>query len=211
MIYKIANKDYNIIVERKRNKNTYISFDQELNIIVRTNYLTSDKKIIKILDDNYDYLLKMLSKRVKQKEKEGYFYYLGNRYDIILLSSIKKVEISNDKIYTKDDKSLLKWYKEEMKRVFLERLEYNYSRFTEDIPYPNLRIRTMKTRWGVCNRKTNTITLNSLLIKESMDKIDYVIVHELSHFVHFDHSKEFWAVVCKYCPEYKKIRKDMKE
>ena len=43
------------------------------------------------------------------------------------------------------------------------------------------------------------------LIRESIDKLDYVIVHELSHFVCFDHSSSFWALVEKYCPNYKKI------
>lgn len=211
MTYKIENKDYNVLIERKNNKNTYVSIDDKLNIVVKTNYLTSDKKVVKILDDNYDYLLKLLSKRVKQIEKESYFYYLGNRYDIIILSTIKGVDIVGNKIYTKDEKTFLRWYKNEMKRIFTERLEYNYSLFKENIPYPNLRIRTMKTRWGVCNRKNNTVTLNALLIRESLEKIDYVIIHELSHFVHFDHSKKFWECVSKYCPNYKSIRKSMKD
>ena len=82
--------------------------------------------------------------------------------------------------------------------------------FEENIPYPNLKIRKMKTRWGVCNRKNNNVTLNSELIKYGYDQIDYVITHELSHFVHFNHSKDFWMTVSKYCPNYKKIRKSLK-
>ena len=74
-----------------------------------------------------------------------------------------------------------------------------------------LKIRKMKTRWGVCNKKTKTITLNSELMKYSIDKLDYVIVHELSHFIYFDHSKNFWKQVEKYCPCYKKIRKELKD
>ena len=42
-------------------------------------------------------------------------------------------------------------------------------------------------------------------------KLDYVIVHELSHFIHFNHSKEFWNLVNKYCPRYKQIKKELKE
>ena len=69
----------------------------------------------------------------------------------------------------------------------------------------------MTTRWGVCNKKTKTITLNSELIKYSIDKLDYVIIHELSHFIHFNHSKEFWLLVSKYCPRYKEIRKELRD
>ena len=69
----------------------------------------------------------------------------------------------------------------------------------------------MKTRWGVCNRKNITVTLNLELIKYDLNKVDYVIVHELSHFVHFNHSKNFWNTVSKYCPKYKQIKKELKE
>ena len=69
----------------------------------------------------------------------------------------------------------------------------------------------MKTRWGVCNRRDLSVTLNFNLIKYDLSALDYVIVHELSHFVHFDHSKEFWNTVGKYYPEYKKITKMLKE
>ena len=69
----------------------------------------------------------------------------------------------------------------------------------------------MKTRWGVYNRKNHTITLNSRLIEFDTEKIDYVITHELSHIIHFDHSEYFWQLVSKYCPNYKKIRKELKD
>lgn len=95
--------------------------------------------------------------------------------------------------------------------IFEERLKYNYGLFDENIPYPKLKMRNMKTRWGVCNRKNLTVTLNSNLIKESLDKIDYVIIHELSHLVYFDHSSNFWAIVGKYCPNHKRIRKELRE
>lgn len=212
MIYNIDDVDYKVIVERKKNKNSYITINDNLEIIVRTNIFTTNNKIIKLLDSNREWLKKTMSKRVKQNKKREEFYYLGNNYDIIMVPTLEKnrVEIEKNKLYVKDEKSLLKWLKNQMMEVFETRLKYNYSLFKEDIPFPNLRIRTMKTRWGVCNRKTNTITLNALLIRESMDKIDYVIIHELSHFLHFNHSKSFWECVNKYCPNYKVIRKDMR-
>lgn len=69
----------------------------------------------------------------------------------------------------------------------------------------------MKSRWGVCNRKNISITLNLELIKKEVKYIDYVIIHELSHFIEFNHSHRFWEYVNKYCDDYKKIRKEMKE
>lgn len=209
MQYKIEDNICNVIIEKKNNKNTYIRIKEDLNIYITTNYFVSEKQIIKLLDNNYDYLVKMLNSMKHRNEKKELFYYLGKKYDIIYLD--KKIEIIDDRIYVKDKETLERWYKKQIKEIFKERLDYNYNLFIENIPYPNLRIRKMKTRWGVCNRKTNTVTLNSELIKYGIDKIDYVVIHELSHFLHFNHSHNFWNQVEKYCPNYKKIRKELKD
>ena len=211
MKYKINNQEYDVVITKKNNKNTYIRVKEDMKIYVTTNYLVNKSYIKTILDNNIDYLEKMLSKRKLDQEKEESFYYLGNIYDIIFVSSLKDVEIVDNKIYVKDIKTLEKWYKKEIINLFQERLEINYQRFNENIPYPNLKIRNMKTRWGVCNRKTKTITLNSNLIKYDIIKLDYVIIHELSHFIHFDHSKNFWNLVSKYSPNYKQIRKELRD
>lgn len=209
MQYKINDFLCNVYIEKKNNKNTYIRIKEDLNIYVTTNYFTTEKQVIKLLDNNYDYLFKMLNKMKQRNEKKELFYYLGKKYDIIYLDS--NVELYDDKIYVKNEETLNKWYKKQIKKIFKERLDYNYSLFIENIPYPNLRIRKMKTRWGVCNKKTNTVTLNSELIKYDISKIDYVIIHELSHFLHFNHSRNFWNQVEKYCPNYKKIRNELKD
>jgi len=211
MKYKINGQEYEVIIEKKNNKNTYIRVKEDMKIYVTTNYFISKSYIKNLLDNNKDYLEKMIIKRKLEQEKEDSFYYLGNKYDIIFVSSFKDVEIDNNRIYAKDVKQLEKWYQKQMIDLFQNRLEVNYKKFEEKIPYPNLKIRNMKTRWGVCNRKSQTITLNSNLMKYSVEKIDYVIIHELSHFVHFDHSSNFWNLVCKYQKDYKKIRKDLRD
>ena len=108
-------------------------------------------------------------------------------------------------------KKFEKWYKVQQQNIFEERLEYNYNLFDEINVCPQLKIRTMKTRWGVYNRVKHSITLNSHLLEYTYEEIDYVIIHELSHVIHFNHSKDFWNLVEKYCPDYKKIRKRLKE
>ena len=61
-----------------------------------------------------------------------------------------------------------KFYKDKAKVLFLERLNYYYNNFSRSIPYPKLRIRKMKSRWGVCNTKTHVITLNLELMKRDI-------------------------------------------
>lgn len=211
MKYEIDNVEYNVIINKKNNKNTYIRIDKDLNIVVSTNYLTTKNSIIRLLDNNKNQIKKMLNNKDKQNEKNQNFYYLGKKYDIITISTFDDIKLIDDKIYVKSTKELDKWLTKQIKTLYLERLNYWYDIFTEDIPYPKLRVRTMKTRWGVCNRKSNVVTLNNQLIKYDITCLDYVIIHELSHFVEFNHSDKFWKVVSKYCKDYKQKRKDLKE
>ena len=95
--------------------------------------------------------------------------------------------------------------------LFQQRLDLVYSKFSRKIPYPTLTIRKMKSRWGVCNVKTKRITLNLELMKKLEVCLDYVIVHELSHLVYADHSSKFWSLVEENYPDYKKVRKLLKE
>ena len=86
-----------------------------------------------------------------------------------------------------------------------------YNKFSKKIPYPELKIRKMTSRWGVCNTRLKTITLNLELIKRDIKYLDYVIVHELSHLVHGDHSSRFWDLVGINYEGYKEIRKEMRD
>lgn len=68
--------------------------------------------------------------------------------------------------------------------------------------YNRLRIKHQKTRWGSCSAKRN-INLNLRLMMAADEAIDYVILHELCHLRHFNHSPAFWHLVEKCCPEYR--------
>lgn len=211
MIYRLDNEDYEVEIVKKGNKNTYVRVKEDLIIQVTTNHFASKHDIKNLLDRNQDFLKKTLSKRKTDSNKDNDFYFLGKQFDIVVVPILKGIEVDGNKIYLPNKELLDKWLKKQTLKIFEERLQYNYNLFTENIPFPHLRIRSMKTRWGVCNRKNIVVTINSKLIRESIDKIDYVIIHELSHLVHFNHSKAFWEVVEKYCPKYKKIRKDLRE
>lgn len=211
MKYILDNKEYEVIIEKKNNKNLYVRVKEDGKIYVTCNYFTTKAMILRVLDENNKALQKMVNRVEKQIEKNNKFFYLGNSYDIIIKEDINKVILEDDKIYTKNMKMLDKWYKDEIVRVFDDRFVYVFNHFNENIKSPILKIRTMKTRWGVYNKKNHTITLNSKLIEYDVDKIDYVIIHELSHIIHFNHSRAFWNLVGKYCNNYKEIRKEMKD
>ena len=208
MKYVVNDIEYEVVIEKKNNKNTYIRI-RDNKIYITTNYFASKSYIKSLLDKNYDVIKKMIDKNIQKLERSNKFYYLNKEYDIIFVNYCD-IEINDNKIFVKNEEYLNKWLKKNTEKIFKERLDYIYNLFEENIPYPKLKIRKMKTRWGVCN-KNNSITLNSELIKYGYEQIDYVIIHELSHFIHFDHSKNFWLQVSKYCPNYKEIRKSLKE
>lgn len=211
MIYTIDGVDYNVVIEKKRNKNTYIRVKEDMSIFVTTGYFTTKKYIKKLLDENIDAVKKMLNRQSKVNEKSKSFFYLGNSYDIIEVATMKDIEIDGKYIYIPNKKKFEKWYKKQLLDIFTERLKYNFEKFDEVSTCPILKIRTMKTRWGVYNRVKHSITLNSRLLEYGIEEIDYVIIHELSHVIHFNHSKYFWELVSKYCPKYKEERKRLKE
>ena len=211
MEFTLDNNTYEVVIERKNNKNLYIRVKDDKKIYVTCNYLTTKSSIKHILEENENSLRKMIEKVNKHSKDSSKLFYLGKSYDIIIDSTVSGVYIDGSNIYAKDVNTLNKWYKNEIIRIFDERYVYVFNHFDENIKSPILKIRTMKTRYGVYNKKNHTITLNSKLIEFDIEKIDYVIIHELSHIIHFNHSRSFWSLVGKYCIDYKRIRKEMRE
>ena len=201
---------YDVIIEKKNNKNMYLRIKEDLNIYVTAPYLTPNFTIKKFINSNIPFIKKQLDKMEKRIEKKLDYYYLGDIINVVIIDNVK-TSFENNTLYVKNKSEIDKWYKKQMKLVFKEHLDSIYSRFTKKVPYPNLVIRKMTTRWGVCNKKLNKVTLNSELIYKNTKYLDYVIVHELSHFIHFDHSRAFWELVSENCLDYKRLRKELQE
>lgn len=206
----IDNNKLDIIVTKKfKQKNTYLRVKDDLKLYVTTSSFMSDRAVLKLIKDNMDSIIKMYNKAKYKSELKKDFYFLGTKYDIVKTNS-KKIIFGSDKIFIPGDLDINKWLKKEAEKLFKERLDYWYKEFTYEIPYPSLTIRKMTTRWGVCNSKLVRVTLNLELIKKDIACLDYVIVHELSHFIEMNHSRKFWSVVGENYPNYKEIRKIMK-
>lgn len=202
-------KAYPIVIVRKQNKNTYIRIKEE-KIVVTTSYLMPTIKITKLIQDNQKAIEKMLERSIRNQEKEHHFYLLGKEYSLNFNPKYTEPKIEENRIGVKDEKTLESFLKEYRSSLFLTHLEKCYSQFDEKIPFPKLKCLKMKTRWGVCNTKTKTITLNSELLRYEVECLDYVIIHELSHLLVPNHSSKFWSIVVKYCPNYKEIRKKLR-
>lgn len=99
------------------------------------------------------------------------------------------------------------WLMRQAKRVFAERLAIFAPQL--GVSYKVLRLSSAGTRWGSASAD-GTIRLNWRLIHLKMEMVDYVVVHELSHLHHMDHSPQFWGVVASVMPDHIERRKALK-
>jgi len=100
------------------------------------------------------------------------------------------------------------WFYKKAEEIFDERLKYYCGII--GVKYHRFCIKAQKTRWGSCSSKGN-LNFNWRLVMAPDWVLDYVVVHELVHLVHMNHSKEFWDAVAVYIPEYKKAVAWLKE
>ncbi len=104
--------------------------------------------------------------------------------------------------------ALEKRYRDAAKEYIPKRVEY-YHAFTGG-EYQKITIRDQKTRWGSCS-SNGTLSFNYRLMLAPPRVLDYVVVHELCHLTHMNHSTAFWEMVSSILPDYKEHRKWLKE
>ena len=209
MQVQIKDAIVNVEIIRKNNKNLYMRFRDKSTLVVTANHFVGEREIFKIIEKNKKSLENMWQKKDQEEQKDAFFCYLGKTYTRIFDGVTKNVEFIGDNVIAKDEKTLAKFYKQECERIFMSEVN-RIAPYFKNIPSFSIKIRTMKTRWGVNNRGNNTITLNSELLKKEIDLLDYVIIHELCHFYEANHSPRFWAWVSKYYPNYKLARKRLR-
>lgn len=107
-----------------------------------------------------------------------------------------------------DYTSLTPMEKNKIRRHIMERLKL-YAR-QMGVKFARVTVRDQKTRWGSCSSKGN-LNFNYRLHYLPQELMDYVVVHELAHRIHMNHSREFWEVVAAFDADYKEHRKRLKE
>ena len=79
------------------------------------------------------------------------------------------------------------------------------------VPFPEIRFRKMVSRWGSCHTGRHILTFSTNLLYAPEECVEYVVLHEFSHFFAANHSAAFYAELEKVCPLYKERRKKLKE
>lgn len=112
--------------------------------------------------------------------------------------------VKNKEDFAKKQKMVTRYLDEQCRTVFGEIILETYPVFQKyGVPMPTLRIRDMETRWGSCLAKKGVITLNKRLLEASRNCIEYVVMHEFCHFIHPNHSKNFYSFLTMLMPDWK--------
>ena len=169
----------------------------------------SKRQLISFIEENRVWILDQ-HKNIKAKFLENTpFYYLNRTYKIRHHS--KALCLDNENIYINPLKAKLHsdaFYRKCAKDYLPQRVAFWQEKM--NLECNRLSFRLAKKRWGSCNSKRN-ISLNPYMMKLTYEMIDYIIVHELSHLKHLNHSKAFYECVQNYIPDYINIEKEIKD
>ena len=205
-------------VIRSNRKTLSISINESAELIVRAPNRISDQKIQNFINEKENWITRnqsVVKARVEEAGKDkNMLLYLGTLFPLKTDNNAKKISFNGKEFLAdlqnkeKTNKSLKTWYKKKFKEVAVPRLFY----FAEkhNLQVNQVRIKEQRTLWGSCSSRNN-VNLNFLLIMAPLKVIDYVIIHELVHTIHKNHSANFWSEVEEIMPNYKEAKHWLKE
>lgn len=148
------------------------------------------------------------------------FLLLGQRY---LLQVIHSPDLKKSIVSLEDKRLILtapvqekealrqaleNWYRQKGLEVITERIQF-YSRYF-DVQPTSIKVKEQKKRWGTCTSERRLL-FNWRLVMAPLEVVDYVVVHEMCHMVHMNHSKAFWNLVATILPDYRQRKQWLKE
>lgn len=216
---------FNIIYRKRKTMSLEIKKDGIINVIAPNGL---DKTfIVDKVKNKSDWIIKKLdeievlnnNRYIRSYESGDIFLYLGNEYILEVLvdkSTIgTSVSLENNKLIVRSNsnnkdviqRALKNWYTDETLGIVKERINY-YNPFFEDT-VTSIKIKDQKSRWASCTYK-NEILFNLRCSMMPIQIIDYIVVHEMCHMEHRNHSKDFYLAVERILPDYKQRVKWLK-
>ena len=196
---------------RSKRKTLSLTIDENAELVIRAPLRLSIKKIQDFINEKESWINRkqaIIQNQIKDvTSNQNKLLYLGSLFPInINPSATKDLMFTGEEFIANSIEpnplslSIKKWYKKKFREIAIPRVTY----FAEqhNLMVNQIRIKNQKTMWGSCSSKNN-INLNYLLLMAPMKVIDYVIIHELVHTIHRNHSIEFWSSVESIMPDYK--------
>ncbi len=216
--------EYELNYKSKKNVNIRVADDLTLKVSAPRWILKSE--LNRILTDKSSWIINALEnqKTIQRANKSNIFenghtiWFRGEKFRLFFRSSTKNlVLLTDDQIIVFSKKSddleytqkiLTNWFKSIAIEDFTNALDKYYAKMSRlyNVPEYTLQIRSMKTRWGTCTPSKKKITLNLNLVFAPRECVEYVALHELTHFLEFYHNEHFYAIMKEFMPDYKKRR-----
>lgn len=220
--YIIKSSDHEItcVLSHKKCKNLRIVVTPDLKVKITAPLSASDTFIHEAVREKTPWIIKSIHRLKKcqvlpslEKYVSGEsLAYLGNEYMLrVTRGKRSPARLWNDMLIVQlpgpDMKGVKrvvdKWFRMQAELIFDNHLKAGYSIVSQyGIAEPFLKIRRMKSRWGSCSR-SGEITLNLRLIHLPLVCIEYIIMHELCHLKHLNHSKDFYSFLQHVMPDWK--------
>jgi predicted metal-dependent hydrolase len=203
------------IIKNHRSKRLRLRVKMDGTVVVTAPSRTSVAVCERFVNEHTEWIRTALQKvAIKQKELEshkeqtdGKIHYLGKLYDLCIDSAIKDIYIIENDTITLRQEQTEYFFRTEARRIIEVRCAEIAPFYGAE--YKKIRIGFQKSRWGSCST-SGTLSFNANLIKAPHSILEYVIIHEICHIIHPNHSNSYWNEVSKLCPDYKIRRKWLK-
>lgn len=128
----------------------------------------------------------------------------GTAEGVWLDGDVLRLVVKDAGDFSRKQRLMAKYLDQQCRTVFAEILEENYPSFQKyGVAMPALRVRDMTSRWGSCLKSKGIVTLNRRLLAAPRGCIEYVVVHELCHLVHPNHSRQFYGFLAAQMPDWR--------
>ncbi|MCT4563522.1 MAG: M48 family metallopeptidase [Maledivibacter sp.] len=217
------NVKINVSVYHKNVKNVRLKVFPDGKVSISVPLNVSDKWIVSFLNQKSKWINEKLKEYQKTAGVENIFdlksgmsvkFFGIDTIVVIKKAAQKKVYYDNDKIYIEtlnlDKQHIIKeQFDKFIRDALIEKINKKVDKLYSiikkyDYEKPSISIRKMKTMWGSCLPEKSKITVNFYLYQAPSICIEYVLLHELIHFIHPNHSKEFYNLLSLYMPDWKK-------
>lgn len=218
--------NFNLIITTSKRKSISIRITSDCAIKISAPKWLSKAGIMEFIERKKNWIESKISqfknnpsKKISSIEyKDGAkIYLLGQQFELQIIDGSKNYIIKNNHLIVISKKpnsdikkKFEKWLNQEALKIFTKKLQNNFIIFSQyfKYPLPILKIRKMKSRWGSMSSK-GIMTLNTHLVHTPDECIDYVIMHELCHLKHQNHSRNFYNLQQQLTPNWKEIRQKL--
>ncbi|MFW6286270.1 MAG: M48 family metallopeptidase [Nanoarchaeota archaeon] len=217
----INNVDYKIEVLHIKKKNSSVSLKEKKLIFRLSNSLNYNNQ-----QKHFSQLLKKITLNISKKPQieqinisnvleKMFFMFANEKYNIKYVKYNKRIKLIDNTFYINpkiDSDTLDKNISKLLIYKYTKRIQKYIKKINQEtynFKINDITIKNLKSKWGHCTQN-NSIMINLKLLNAPIEILNYVIIHELAHIKHKNHSQKYWLEVEKFCPNYKKLRKILK-